>query len=147
MPGRGDPGSIAAMVIVQHKESVLRRVLRFALHYAEMWVAMIVGMIALDPLWHLVWPGLADHPSLSFAVMVTNMNIAMAGWMRLRRHDWVGIAWMVGAMYASLVVLLPYWAGLFSEGAMMMWGHLLMAPLMLLAMLRHPHGHAHGVEG
>ena len=120
----------------------MRRVLRFALHYGEMWVAMIAGMIVLGPLWNLVWPGLRDHPALDFAVMVTNMSIAMAVWMRVRRHDWPGIAWMSGAMYASLVVVPPYWAGLISEGDMMMWGHLLMVPLMLLAMLRRPHGHS-----
>jgi hypothetical protein len=129
------------MEIVQEKRPVMRRVLRFTLHYGEMWLAMAVGMIALGPLWNLGWPGLRDHPALDFAVMVTNMSIAMAVWMRLRRHDWAGIAWMTGAMYASLVVVPPYWAGLIREGDMMMWGHLLMVPLMLLAMLRRPHGH------
>jgi flagellar biosynthetic protein FliP len=114
-----------------------RTVLRFAGHYLEMVVAMVVGMVALGPLWHLAWPGLADQPTLDVLVMATNMSIGMAVWMRIRKHHWRGIAWMCAAMYAAFAVVLPpYWAGLIDADTMMTVGHVLMLPLMLLVMLR-----------
>ncbi len=114
-----------------------RTALRFTLHYVEMVVAMFVGMMALGPLWHLVWPGLMEQPTLHVLVMATDMSIGMAAWMRLRKHNWAGIAWMCAAMYAAFAVVLPpYWAGLIDAGTMETAGHVLMLPLMLVVMLR-----------
>jgi flagellar biosynthetic protein FliP len=114
-----------------------RTVLRFTLHYVEMVVAMFVGMIALAPLWHLVWPGLMEQPTLHVLVMATNMSIGMAAWMRLRKHSWAGIAWMCASMYAAFAVVLPpYWAGLIDAATMEAVGHVLMLPLMFVVMLR-----------
>jgi flagellar biosynthetic protein FliP len=115
----------------------VRSVLRFALHYLEMVVAMAVGMFALAPLWHLAWPGLMDLPTAHVVVMATNMSIGMAVWMRIRKHSWTGIAWMCAAMYVAFAVVLPpYWAGLIDAGTMETAGHVLMLPLMLVVMLR-----------
>ena len=65
----------------------------FVRHYREMVAAMIVGMVALGPLWNLALnaagaPGLLDRAELGALVMATNMTIAMSAWMRYRGHRW-----------------------------------------------------------
>jgi hypothetical protein len=121
--------------------------LRFALHYLEMVVSMLVGMFALGPLWSMALPGLADHPAADALVMATNMSIGMAVWMAIRRHPWPRIAEMVAAMYAPFVVLLvPYFLGGLSGHGLMMGGHMLMFVTMFAAMLwrrgdYYHHGH------
>ncbi|SNT54891.1 flagellar biosynthetic protein FliP [Asanoa hainanensis] len=116
--------------------STRRGHLRFALHYLEMVVSMLVGMFALGPLWSMALPGLADHAAADALVMATNMSIGMAGWMAIRRHSWPRIAEMVAAMYAPFVVLLvPYWLGALSGHGLMMGGHVLMFVTMLAAMV------------
>ncbi len=117
-----------------------RSVLRFAGHYLEMVVAMMVGMVSLAPLWHLAWPGLSDRPDLETIVMAFNMTVGMAAWMRLRRHPWPHITRMCVAMDLGFVLVLPaYWAGALSAHGMMGLGHGLMFVLMFAAMLRDPH--------
>jgi hypothetical protein len=116
--------------------------LRFVLHYLEMVVAMLVGMVALAPLWDLAWPGRHDRPGAAAMVMATNMAIGMALWMRIRRHSWRHIAEMCAAMYVPFVVLLvPYLLGAISGGTLMTAGHILMFPAMLVPMLL-PRGRA-----
>jgi len=93
---------------------------------------MVIGMIALEPLWPHI-----DTVELHALVMATNMTIGMAAWMTIRRHSWPSIAEMSAAMYGPFIILfLPYWAGLISAGGLFTLGHLLMLPVMLLAMLR-----------
>lgn len=114
----------------------LRGHVRFAGHYVEMVVAMLVGMVALGPLWLLALPGLSDYPAADAMVMATDMSIGMALWMRMRRHSWRHILEMCGAMYLPFAVLLvPYWLGAIGGHALMMGGHTLMFPAMLAAML------------
>jgi flagellar biosynthetic protein FliP len=116
--------------------TVSRSALRFAGHFVEMIVAMFAGMLALGPLWLLAWPGLTDRPAAGALVMATNMTAGMALWMAIRRHSWPRIAEMSAAMYLPFVLLLvPYWLGAISGGALMAAGHVLMFPLMLAAML------------
>ena len=57
--------------------------LRFVLHYLEMVVAMVVGMMALAPLWPDAWLARGDLHAVAMAV---NMTVAMAAWMAIRRH-------------------------------------------------------------
>ncbi|XVS60843.1 hypothetical protein ACQPYE_21275 [Actinosynnema sp. CA-299493] len=115
---------------------------RFARHALEMAVAMVVGMVALEPVWSFAWPGLADHVTAHVLVMATDMSLGMALWMRIRRHGWAGIAEMCAAMYVPYVVLLPlHWADALSGSALMMAGHVLMVPAMLVVMLRRRHEH------
>src|SRR5258706_14834698 len=66
--------------------SAARKNLRFALHYVEMVVSMLVGMALLGPVWSWAWPGLADRPAADALVMAANMTIGMGLWMRIRRH-------------------------------------------------------------
>ncbi|MEV8441138.1 hypothetical protein AB0425_27480 [Actinosynnema sp. NPDC051121] len=117
-----------------------RQRLRFARHALEMVVAMVVGMVALEPVWSFAWPGLSDNVTAHVLVMATNMSLGMAVWMRIRRHGWPGILEMSAAMYAPFVVLLPFhWAGALSGMALMTAGHVLMVPAMLVAMWRRRH--------
>src|SRR3954453_9459402 len=114
---------------------------RFVLHYVEMVVAMAIGMVALQPLWSLGLgavgqSGLLHRPEPMAMVMATNMTVAMSAWMRYRGHGRASIAEMGAAMYLPFLVLfVPLWAGLLSSGGLMLWGHLLMLPAMLAAML------------
>jgi flagellar biosynthetic protein FliP len=127
-----------------HTRSATRKNLRFTLHFAEMVVAMLVGMAALGPIWSLAWPGLSDLPVVDTLVMATNMTIGMGLWMRIRRHSWRLIAEMSIAMYAPFFVLMvPYALGAVSAGTLMMGGHLLMLPAMLIAMLLRHHEYRH----
>ena len=105
-------------------------------HYLEMVVAMLVGMVALGRLEDMVWPQLHDRTDVMVLVMASNMAIAMSAWMWFRRHSWIAIAEMAGAMYLPFLVLLgPHWAGAISGDAVMTWGHLLMLVAMALPMV------------
>jgi hypothetical protein len=115
-------------------------VLHFARHMLEMIIAMVLGMIVLEPVWSFLWPGLSGITTAHVLVMATDMSVGMGLWMRIRRHGWPSIVAMSAAMYAPFVVLLPfYWAGLLSGSALMTAGHVLMVPAMLAAMLRRRH--------
>ena len=134
------------------------RALTFALHYLQMIIAMVVGMMVLYPLWMLATAGLpadawthrADVESL---VMATTMVIPMAAWMRFRGHGRRPVVEMSAAMYAGFVVLFPLlWLGVIDTDGLMLLGHVLMLLLMLAAMLARPgeysgshghHAHAH----
>jgi flagellar biosynthetic protein FliP len=105
-------------------------------HYLEMVVAMVVGMVALGPVWNLLWPGLSGHVAADVLVMATDMALGMGAWMRFRGHSWSAIAVMSAAMYLPfLVLLVPFWAGAVTGGTVMGAGHVLMFPAMALAML------------
>ncbi len=110
---------------------------RLTLHFLEMVVAMLVGMVALGPVWSLV-PGVPTTVEVDALVMATDMAIGMALWMRIRGHAAAGITEMCATMYvAFLILLVPYWAGLIDGSTAITGGHILMLPLMLVSMLRH----------
>ena len=126
-------------------ERILSRAnLRFAGHFAEMIVAMLVGMLALGPLWSLATPGLTDRPDLAALIMAANMTAGMALWMVLRRHSWPRVAEMSAAMCLPFVaLLLPYWLGAITGGTLMIAGHVLMVAFMLAAMLYRRADYSH----
>jgi flagellar biosynthetic protein FliP len=110
-----------------------RKLARFTAHYVEMVAAMLIGMVALGPLWPDAWTA---RPDVGALVMATDMSVAMAGAMLLRRHSWPRIAEMSAAMYLPFVLLLaPYWLGALSAEGLMIAGHVLMIPLMLAVMV------------
>lgn len=114
-----------------------RAVLHFTRHAVEMLLAMVAGMIVLEPVWSFAWPDLAGNVTASALVMATNMSLGMALWMRIRRHGWASIAEMSAAMYVPYVIFLPFfWTGLVSGSTLMLAGHVLMVPAMLAAMFR-----------
>jgi hypothetical protein len=113
--------------------STARKLVRFVGHYVEMSAAMIVGMVALGPLWPSDWLVREDVDVL---VMATNMTVAMVLWMRIRRHSWPRTVEMAAVMYLPfLVLLVPYWLGALPGSALMVAGHVIMFPLMLVAMV------------
>jgi len=118
-----------------------RRIRRFALHYAEMVAAMLVGMMVLWPVWTLAIRGAGDgswarSASVETLVMATTMALPMALWMRVRGHRWAPTLEMCAAMYAGFAVALPlHWAGVLDAGGLMLVGHVAMFVLMLAAMV------------
>jgi len=121
---------------------------KFALHFAEMVVAMAVGMVVLHPLWMFVLDAagaatLMHNPYTGALIMATNMTVAMSAWMRFRGHRWRPIVEMGAAMYVPFLVLfVPLGLELIDSGALMLWGHLLMLPAMAIAMLLRPRAYA-----
>ncbi|MGY1650329.1 hypothetical protein [Geodermatophilus sp. SYSU D01119] len=122
---------------------------RFTVHFLEMVVAMAVGMVALHPVW--TWaldvvdaPDLMENPYTGALIMATNMTVAMSAWMRVRGHRWRPVAEMGAAMYLPFLLLfVPLGLGLIGEGALVLWGHVLMLPAMAAAMLLRPSEYAH----
>jgi hypothetical protein len=122
---------------------------QFVRHYLEMVVAMVVGMVALGPLWTLALdaartPAVLDRPELNALVMATNMTVAMSAWMRYRGHGWRATAEMAAAMYVPFLVLFPpLWLGVIDSGTMVVAGHVLMLAAMAGVMLLRPHEYVH----
>jgi flagellar biosynthetic protein FliP len=113
----------------------------FVQHLLEMTIAMFVGMFALgmpaEMLWDaLGWGVLNDAMVPRTLLMATYMSIGMAAWMRIRGCSWPAILEMCLAMYVPFVMMYPfYWAGWVSDMGIMMVGHILMTPAMIVAML------------
>lgn len=121
-----------------------------ARHYVEMLVTMVIGMTALDPVWHfglrLVGASHAlDRSTVMALVMATDMSLGMGAWMWYRGHSWRSIAEMSAVMYLPFAVFLPaVWGGAMSGAAMLGAGHLLMLPSMLGLMLWRRDEYGHG---
>jgi hypothetical protein len=121
------------MTTTETTRSTGRKLARFTGHYVEMVAAMLVGMMALGPLWPPAW---LVRPDVDALVMATNMTIAMTAAMLLRHHSWPRIAEMAAAMYLPFAALLvPYWLGAIDGTTVMVAGHVIMFPLMLAAMV------------
>ena len=123
---------------VTHRRGVTRHFVR---HYIEMVIAMIVGMVALGAAVSMIFALLGHSSLLHFAglrafLMTTYMTVGMSLWMRYRGHSWARIGEMATAMYAPLIVLIiPFWSGLLSAGALLVATHVLMLPAMFVVML------------
>lgn len=127
----------------------------FVRHFLEMVVAMLAGMVVLEPVWPLAldplgWVGILDLPEPAALVMATNMTVMMSAWMGLRGHGRRAMLEMAAAMYLPFAVLfVPMWMGVLSAGGMLVGGHLLMLPAMVGAMLlrrdEYAGGHQHAV--
>lgn len=114
---------------------------RFFRHFLEMVVAMVAGMAVLGPTSALIfaqlgWSDLLDDPILATLLMATNMAIGMSAWMRYRGHTWISTLEMAAVMYLPFVVLFfPFWVGALSGDTLLVAGHILMLPAMVVAML------------
>jgi hypothetical protein len=84
----------------------------------------------------LGWTALNDSIVPSTLLMATWMSLGMAIWMRVRGCGWPAILEMSLAMFVPFVMMYPfYWAGLVGGMAIMIVGHVLMVPAMVVAML------------
>src|SRR5947209_479759 len=82
---------------------------RFALHYAGMWIAMLVGMMAF-----MAIPGVMQLPlSVHLLGMAVSMSAPMIAWMRIRGHPWRHGFEMAAAMLVPWAAVL----GLVALGA------------------------------
>lgn len=124
----------------------------FLRHAVEMAVAMFVGMELLAPVWAgVLGQALVTRPEVAALAAATDMTVAMTVWMLYRGHGRARVFEMAAAMYVPyLLVLIPFWLGLFPGEDVLMGGHALMLPAMAIAILIHrreyslPHGSAHG---
>ncbi|MEV4495947.1 hypothetical protein AB0J84_09600 [Micromonospora arborensis] len=118
---------------------------RLLWHLGEMALAMVAGMLLLESLWELAGTalGVGDalaRPEVAALVMATNMTIGMTVVMRYRAHRWRAVGEMAAAMYVPfLLLLVPFRAGLIDAEALLLGGHLLMIPAMVLVAVRHRH--------
>jgi hypothetical protein len=129
----------------------------FVRHYAEMVVAMFLGMIVLGvPAgWALgavgsSWSELnTDAPALMLLGMAATMTVPMVGWMRYRGHGWRANTEMSASMLVptfAAIALLE--ASIVDDiGVLLVVEHIAMLLGMLGAMLLRPteytHHHAH----
>src|SRR3712207_2996464 len=121
-----------------------RRMLTFARHYAEMWIAMLLGMGVLG----LAWLGAAelgysssdlraDAPAISLLLMAVFMTVPMVAWMRRQGHGWAASNEMAASMFIpTFAVIALLAAGAVTDfGTLMAIEHMAMIPSMLAAML------------
>ncbi|WP_243705973.1 hypothetical protein [Micromonospora sp. KC721] len=120
---------------------------RLLRHLVGMTVAMVAGMLLLDPLWRtagaaLEFTDVLAKPAVAALVMATNMSIGMVAWMWHRGHRARALVEMVAAMYVPyLLLFVPFAAGPLDGEALLLGGHLLMVPAMVVVAVRHRHAH------
>ena len=122
------------------------RVRRFARHYAEMVLAMVVGMVVLGPPLGVV---LGDDKTLMLLNMGVSMTVPMVGWMRYRGHGRRSTAEMAASMVLPTLGAIALFEGGLVEDfdAVLIGEHLVMLAAMAGAMLIRPseylqHDHA-----
>ena len=124
---------------------------RFAWHYLEMVVAMLLGM-ALGELSNLL-VDLPDRPAIELAEMSIWMTAPMVAWMRFRGHGWQLCNEMAAAMLIpGAIALVLLGAGVVTDvHLLLMFQHMAMFPAMLVAMLlrrdEYTHHHAPATVG
>lgn len=108
---------------------------RFALHYLEMVVVMVVGMELLGAAVELVADVNGTGPML--IEMGATMTVSMVAWMRVRGHAWLPCLEMGASMVLPTIGTLVLLGAGIVEGAaaLMVILHAVMLPAMLVAML------------
>jgi hypothetical protein len=127
---------------------------RFLRHFAEMLVAMFMGMVALGGLTEVVFAAagssLTDaHGSVQVLLMGINMTVPMVAWMSHRGHPRAHNSEMAASMIVpSVAAAALAAAGLVSAAGALGVQHAVMIPAMLGVMLwrydhyAQPHAHA-----
>jgi hypothetical protein len=128
--------------------SPVRSAVGFVLHFLEMSIAMIVGMVLF-----MAIPGVMQLPkALHLLGMAAAMTVPMIIWMRVRGHGWRhGIEMSLGMLLPWAAVLAPVGLGATS---VLQWLEQADGPAMFLGMLAvmllrpghyaHAHHHGHG---
>lgn len=118
------------------------RVLHFLRHLGEMMVAMLLGMVLLDPLYRAVMAalGYVDQnvrlPELSALAMMIEMTVPMMAWMCIRGHDRARTGEMASAMVIPTLGLIALsLIGVMPAGALAGAVMLPMLPAMVGVML------------
>jgi hypothetical protein len=125
---------------------------QFARHYAEMLIAMFLGMgVLIMPLGAalgLVGMRLHETDALMISGMALTMTAPMVAWMRYRGHGWSACSGMTAAMVLpTLGVLALLWSGLVGDvGTLLVIEHVVMLPSMLVAMVLRRDGYTGGVH-
>lgn len=119
-------------------EGPARQAARFAWHFVQMFIAMMLGMLPLLAVLSLL--GIYDlskrQPELFASLMAVSMVLPMAAWMRLRMgHGWARTTEMSVAMVAPTAVVVPLClAGFLPHSAAVVTTHVLMPLAMLTDM-------------
>jgi hypothetical protein len=118
----------------------------FALHLAEMLIAMLVGMVALGGVIEgalaLAGGSLADaSASLAAVVMAVNMTVPMIWWMHYRGHPARHNVEMAASMVVPTTVVIALdWLGAIPSNSVIMAQHVVMVLAMVGVMLwRYDH--------
>ena len=121
----------------------LRQTLRFLLHFAEMVLAMMVGMAVFAVVNSMilipsgfVYLSASVSPQAYALAMAASMTVAMVAWMSIRKHPRRLSAEMAGAMLVPTVLLIAIcWVAHLPSDVLLTGTHILMLPAMLAIML------------
>jgi hypothetical protein len=137
----GEPVGVQRFLRAGHRSKAMQ----FSRHYAEMVVAMVVGMFALGmPLAALLegvgvnvsaWE--TDARELLLLSMTFTMSVPMAAWMRYRGHGWAPVWEMTASMFVpSFAAIALLWGGsVEATDTLLLIQHAGMLPSMLAVML------------
>jgi hypothetical protein len=116
----------------------------FFRHFGEMFLAMMIGMMALAALDAAIFaaagtsiPDVKDSaPEAWGLLMAFNMTVGMTVWMRHRRHSWAMCAEMAGAMFVPAVAaIVLFWCAVIHGRAIGGVAMAAMVPAMIGVML------------
>ena len=119
----------------------------FVLQLGEMFLAMVVGMAALDAVFEGVLAVFGtsyavlvdDAPTAVALILMFNMTAPMLLWMRLRRHEASEVSAMgVAMVVVGAITVFLLWLSAIDAGAICGVECGLMIPAMVAAMLLHP---------
>ena len=121
----------------------LRQTLRFLLHFAEMVLAMMVGMAVFAVVNSMIliprgffYLSASVYPQAYTLAMAVSMSVAMVAWMLIRKHPWHLSAEMAGAMLVPTILLIVIcWIAHLPSDVLLTGTHVLMLPAMLAVML------------
>jgi nitrogen fixation protein FixH len=122
------------------KPTSLKPTVRFLVHFGEMALAMLLGMVVLGIINSAVLVPRGFHlsqlPEVYTLAMAFSMTIPMVAWMWFRGHCWRHSAEMTAAMFVPAVICIGVCSlGLLPRTTMLSWYHLLMWVAMLGVML------------
>jgi hypothetical protein len=118
----------------------LKQMVRFLVHFGEMALAMLLGMVGLGIVNDMILVPMGYHlsrsPEVYTLAMAFAMTVPMVAWMWFRGHSWRHSAEMTAAMFVPAAVCIGVCSlGLLPRTTMLSWYHLLMWVAMLGVML------------